>query len=96
MRIQILIFILCETGFGSGFLFNADPDPTFHPDVDPDPDLEILASKEKLKLLKKCSNRLIFHTFWLLICKLWVFVEPDPAVLNQFGFLQIRIRIKKP
>jgi hypothetical protein len=31
VRIRILIFILCW----SGFLFDADP--TFHPDADPDP-----------------------------------------------------------
>jgi hypothetical protein len=62
---------------------DADPDPypTFHPDADPDPystfhpvwiriRVQILASKEGLKPLKKCSNRLIFHTFWLVICKL--------------------------
>jgi hypothetical protein len=36
MRIRIQIFIWC--GFGSGFLFDAVPDPTFHPYVDPDQD----------------------------------------------------------
>ncbi len=45
----------CGSGCGSGFrfLFEADPhaDTTFHPDVAPDP---ILASKLRLKPLKKC------------------------------------------
>jgi hypothetical protein len=38
MQIRIQIFILCV----SGFIFNSDagldPDPTFHPDADPDSD----------------------------------------------------------
>jgi hypothetical protein len=40
MRIRILIFIRC--GSGSGFLFDVDPnpDPTFHPGADLDPDLD--------------------------------------------------------
>jgi len=37
---------------------DADPDPACH--LDPDPSFP----------LKKCSNRLIFHTFWLVIWKL--------------------------
>jgi len=36
-------------------LFDADPDPYF---------------QRKAQILKKCSNRLKFHTFWLAICKL--------------------------
>jgi hypothetical protein len=32
--------------------------------------IQILTSKEKHRPLKKCSNRLIFHTFRLIICKL--------------------------
>ncbi len=40
--------------------FDADPDPTFHFDADPDPCFQIKAQN-----LKKCSNRLIFHTFGL-------------------------------
>ncbi len=46
--------------------FDADPDPTLHFDADPDPSFQIKAQN----LEKKCSNRLIFHTFWLVICKL--------------------------
>jgi hypothetical protein len=47
--------------------FDAGPDldPTFHSDQDPDPSLQILAQTHE-----KCLNRLIFHTFWLVICKL--------------------------
>ncbi len=60
----------CGSGFdlllwcGSGFWFlfdaDADPDPTFHPDADPDPNPDSSF---------QCLNRLIFHTFWLVICK---------------------------
>ncbi len=32
--------------------------------------IRILASKYRIKTLKKCSNELIKHTFWLVICKL--------------------------
>jgi hypothetical protein len=61
---------------------DADPDSTYYPDADSDFCLmrfrirlftlmrtliQILASKEMFKHLKKCSNRLIF---WLVICKL--------------------------
>ncbi len=46
-------------------LFDADSDPTFfYPDADPDPDLSF---QIRMKHLKKCSNRLIFHTFWFVI-----------------------------
>jgi hypothetical protein len=41
--------------------FDADPDPAFHFDADPYPSFLIK---------KKCSNRLILLTFWLVICKL--------------------------
>jgi hypothetical protein len=52
---------------GSGFLFDAGPnlDSTFHSDQDPNPTLQIMA-----QTYEKCSNRLIFHRFWLVICKL--------------------------
>jgi hypothetical protein len=58
---------------------DADPDSIYHPVADPDVDpdsnfylmrIRILASKKKAQLLTKCSNRLIFNTFWLVICKL--------------------------
>ncbi len=32
--------------------------------------IQILALKKRLKPLKKCLNRRIFHTFWLDTCKL--------------------------
>ncbi len=38
---------------------------TFHFDADPDPSFPIKAQN-----LEKCKNRLLFHTFWLVICKL--------------------------
>jgi hypothetical protein len=38
--------------------FYVDPDPTFHPDTDPDPELDP-SFKKRLKALKKCSNRRI-------------------------------------
>ncbi len=58
MRIWIL---LCH--------FDAEPDqnPTFHFDAEPDPDLSF---QIKAQNHDKCSNRLIFHTFWLVISKL--------------------------
>jgi hypothetical protein len=61
--------------------FDADPDPTFHFRADPDPSFQI-----KAKTLKKCSNRLIFYTFWLVICKLM-------RSGSSFTFIRIRIRI---
>jgi hypothetical protein len=52
------------------FHFDADPDPTFHFDADPypDPSLQVKANI-LVKVLKKCSNRLIFHTFRPVKCK---------------------------
>ncbi len=60
------------------FHFDADPDPAFHFDADPDPDPNFhfdadpdpAPSFQKSSALKKCSNRLTFHTFCLVICKL--------------------------
>jgi hypothetical protein len=62
MWIQMQIWIL--------ILFDADADlDPFHPDADadqdPDPSFRI-----KAQTLEKCSNRLIFHTYWVVICKL--------------------------
>jgi hypothetical protein len=55
---------------GYDFLFDpdpdVDPDPIFHTDADPDPD----PSFKKAQTLEKVLNSLIFHTFWLDICKL--------------------------
>jgi hypothetical protein len=47
------------------FHFDADPDPTFYIEADPytDPSFQIKAQN-----FEKCSNRLIFHQFWLVIC----------------------------
>ncbi len=68
---------------------------TDHPDADPDSDfylmrirmqIQILASKQRLKPLKKCSKRLIFHTFWIVIC-----IDADPDI--DFYLMRIRIFI---
>jgi hypothetical protein len=54
--------------------FDADPDLTFHfhaePNLDPDLSFQIEA-----QIMKKCSNRLIFHTFWLFIGKLLIRIQ---------------------
>ncbi len=47
---------------GSTYQPDADPDPTFHPDADPDPGPDP-SFKKRLKPLKQCYNRLLFHTF---------------------------------
>ncbi len=44
---------------------SADPDPTVTL-----MNIRILLPNKKLKTLKKCSKRLVFHTFCLVICKL--------------------------
>jgi hypothetical protein len=46
-----------------------DADPTFHPDANPDPDTDP-SFQIKAQTLEKCSNRLLFHTLWLVISKL--------------------------
>jgi hypothetical protein len=43
----------------------------FHFDADPDPDPSFQMKAQNLK--KVYSNLLIFHTFWLVICKLMRF-----------------------
>jgi hypothetical protein len=58
-------------------LYHADPDPTFNPDAvpDPDPNFQI-----RLKPLKKCPNRLIFHfglssvIFYLMRIRILIFI----------------------
>ncbi len=56
---------------------DADPDPTFHFDADPYPDPDPSIQIKGPKTLKKCSNKFIFHTFWLVICKLmWIRSRP--------------------
>ncbi len=94
MRIQIRLFNLMRIRI---FLIDADPDPTFYPDADPDPDPSF---KKRLKLLKKCQNRLMFYTFWLDICKLMRIrfriqlinfdADPDP----DFYLMRTRIRMR--
>jgi hypothetical protein len=48
--------------------FNAAPDPACH--FDPDPTFHSESVLDPSFLSKKCSNRLIFHTFRRVICKL--------------------------
>ncbi len=73
MRSWFALSLWCGSGCLSGFrfLFDSDavPDPTFHPDEDPDP-FPDPSFQIKAQTLKKCSNRLIFQTFWLIICRL--------------------------
>ncbi len=57
LRIRILLVTLMRIRI-LPFTLNAVPDP------DPSSQIKIQ------KTLKKCSSRLIFHTFWLFICKL--------------------------
>jgi hypothetical protein len=55
-------------GSGSGFLFDADADADPVPTITlmhPDPSFQI-----KAQTLEIVLNRLIFHTFWLVIYKL--------------------------
>jgi hypothetical protein len=49
---------------------------------------QILASKKMFKPVKKCSNSLKFHTFWLVICKMIrIFAHPDADPDPQHWFL---------
>ncbi len=52
--------------------------------------IRILDFKYRLKTLKNCSNRLIFHTFWLVICKL---MRIRIQILT-FTLMRIRTRIR--
>jgi hypothetical protein len=51
--------------------------------------IRILAFKQRLKTMKKCSNRLIFHALLLFICKL---MQIRIQIRIQFIIL-MRIRI---
>jgi hypothetical protein len=88
--------------------FYADVDPDldsachFDADADPDPDptfhfygflIRILASKVRLKTLKKCSNKLIFHTLRLVIFKLMrILIRIQLITLLRMG-MRIRIQL---
>ncbi len=67
---RILIFIWCASG--SRVLFDADSDPTFHLDPDPDPSFEINAQTLE-KVLKKV------HIPNILDCLLQIDADPDPG-----------------
>jgi hypothetical protein len=73
----------------SSYHSNADQDPTFHSDANPDPDPDPIF-QIKAQILKKCSNRLIFHTFWLFICKLMRI----RFRIQLFTVMRIRIRMQ--
>jgi hypothetical protein len=66
MRTRILIFYLMRIRILFDLDADPDRDPTFHFTL-MQIRIQILASKYSLKPLKKCSNRLIFHTFWLVM-----------------------------
>ncbi len=69
---------------GSWFVLDADVDPAFHPDDDPDPTFQIKAQTHE-----KCSNRLVFDTFWLGLCKsMWI-----PIRIQLIALMLVRILI---
>ncbi len=51
--------------------------------------VRILSYKYRLKTLKKCSNRFIFHTFWLHLR-----IDANPDQLISLTMIRIRIRIQ--
>jgi hypothetical protein len=52
--------------------------------------IRILASKERLKTLN--SNRLIFHTFWRIICKLmWIWIRIQLITLMRIRILPFNL-----
>ncbi len=98
--ICILIFIWCESGCSSGYLFDAEADqdqePTFHPDADFDPNTDPsfqIKAQTPDKVLKKT------HIPYILACHLQVGAYPDPAYHfdpdpdPDFYLMQIRTRI---
>jgi hypothetical protein len=83
MRIQIHIFILC----GSGNLFNADADPTFHPDADPDQDPSFQRKGQTLAKVLKYAR----IPYILAFCRhIDTDLVPDP----DFYLMRIRMRIQ--
>jgi hypothetical protein len=84
--------------------FDPNPDPTFHPDADPDPDPDP-CFQIKAQTFEMCPNRLIFHTFWFVICKLMriqarfriqlitLNADPDPDFYLMRIWMRIQIRI---
>ncbi len=83
----------CGSGCGSGFLFDADPDQTFYPDADPNPDPSF---QKKAQTLEK--ERLVFHTFWLVICiltriRIQLHFDADPVPDFYLMWIQILIFI---
>jgi hypothetical protein len=65
------------SGCRSGFLFDADADPTFHPDPDPDPDPSFQIKTQTLeKVLKKA------YIPYILDCHLQIDADADPDYQN--------------
>jgi hypothetical protein len=65
MRIQIRIRTCLSLWCGSGSYLSHWCGSVFR--------IRILDSKQRLKTLKNGSNKLLFHTFWLVICKMiWI------------------------
>jgi hypothetical protein len=56
-----------DPDFDAACHFDADPDPTFPFDADPN---AVPSFQAKAQNLERCSSTLLFHTFWLFICKL--------------------------
>ncbi len=87
----------CHFDPDSTFHFAADQDPTFHFDPDPNPDPDPSFQIKAQNLEKKCSNRLIFHTLWLVIRKLRrIWIQPNILLRRRvqlITLMRIRIRI---
>jgi hypothetical protein len=60
-----------------------DQDSTYHPDADPDPDLGFQIKAQTF------AKVLIFHSFWLVICK----IDADPVRIQHITLMRIRILI---
>jgi hypothetical protein len=84
-------YVTSIIGFADPDHHDVDPDPACYFDPDPDPSFQM-----RLRILKKCSNRLIFHTCWLVIDK-WMQIRLQLITLIRirilpFSLMRIRIR----
>ncbi len=79
MRIQFLIVIWC----GSGFLFDADADPTFHPDADADADPDPSFQRKAQTLEKLLKYALIPY---ILARHLQIDADPDEVTDPAYNF----------
>ncbi len=62
-------------------------------DADPDPKLIFQIKAQNLEIQKKCSNRLKFHTVWLVVCKLVRIRIQLITSMRTLTFKLMRIRI---